>query len=286
MQTAPPSDSQLAPAAAQTAATAAAPHAPAAARPGRAFLGANLVRLASLVVVLLAWEQYGKSVNPILFTYPTAIAAAFAELTLSGELWTYLQLSLKVILAGLFFGAAVGVPVGVLMARSRLFEHATDMYVSALYATPMVALVPLLILWFGIDERAKIIIIFLFAVFPILINTYQGVKNVDPRLLEVARSFVSKEHELWVDVVIPSAIPFIIAGLRLAVGRALVGAVVADFLTSISGLGYMIVKYSNSFQTAKLFVPVIVLMMLGVVLMEGLKLLQIRLAPWTNQTEE
>jgi ABC-type nitrate/sulfonate/bicarbonate transport system permease component len=252
----------------------------------RGAAGANLVRVLSLVAVLVAWEQYGKTVNPVLFTYPTAIAAAFVELTSSGELWSFFQLTAKVLVVGLFFAVVVGVPLGVLMARFRLFEHATDMYVSALYATPMVALVPLLILWFGIEEKAKIIVVFLFAVFPIIINTYQGVKNVDPRLLEVARSFVSKEHELWLDVIIPSSIPFIMAGVRLSVGRALIGTVVADFLTSISGLGYMIVKYQNSFQTNKLFVPVIVLMMLGVVLMEVVKQLQIRLAPWTSQETE
>ena len=283
MQTAPPSDIEATAQAAPVSVPAR--RAPAAAR-GRARLTANAVRLISLAVVLLAWEQYGKSINPVLFTYPTAILGALVELTISGELWTYLQQSLTVLVIGLPIATVVGVALGVLMARFSLFEHATDMYVSALYATPMVALVPLLILWFGIDVKAKVIVVFLFAVFPIIINTYQGVKNVDARLLEVARSFRSKEHELWLDVVLPSSIPFIMAGLRLAVGRALIGVVVADFLTSISGLGYMIVKYQNSFQTNKLFVPVIVLMLLGVLLMELVKRLQSRLAPWTSQQTE
>ena len=283
MQTAPPSDVETTVQAAPVSVPAR--RAPAAAR-GRARLTANAVRLISLAVVLLAWEQYGKSINPVLFTYPTAILGALVELTTSGELWTYLQQSLTVLVIGLPIATVVGMALGVLMARFSLFEHATDMYVSALYATPMVALVPLLILWFGIDVKAKVIVVFLFAVFPIIINTYQGVKNVDARLLEVARSFCSKEHELWLDVVLPSSIPFIMAGLRLAVGRALIGVVVADFLTSISGLGYMIVKYQNSFQTNKLFVPVIVLMLLGVLLMELVKRLQSRLAPWTSQQTE
>jgi NitT/TauT family transport system permease protein len=295
MQTAPPSDVETTVQAAPVSVPAR--RAPAAAR-GRARLTANAVRLCSLAVVLLAWEQYGKSINPVLFTYPTAIVQAFGELTdgcnvaaflqlaFGCELWTYLQQSLTVLVIGLPIATVVGVALGVLMARFSLFEHATDMYVSALYATPMVALVPLLILWFGIDVKAKVIVVFLFAVFPIIINTYQGVKNVDARLLEVARSFCSKEHELWLDVVLPSSIPFIMAGLRLAVGRALIGVVVADFLTSISGLGYMIVKYQNSFQTNKLFVPVIVLMLLGVLLMELVKRLQSRLAPWTSQQTE
>lgn len=252
----------------------------------RAILRANLVRLVSLVVVLGAWELYGRRQNAAVFTYPSAIGAALVELIQSGELWTFMQPSLLVLGLGLPIGTLVGILLGVLMARFQLFEHALDMYVSALYATPQVAFVPLLILWFGIDVKAKVIVVFMFSVFPIIINTYQGVKSVDPRLLEVARSFVSSEAALWADVILPSATPFIVAGLRLAVGRALIGMVLADFLTSISGLGYMIVKYQNSFQTAKLFVPIVVLMFLGVVLMELVKRLQVRLAPWTQQSND
>jgi NitT/TauT family transport system permease protein len=252
----------------------------------RSLLLANLVRLVSLVAVLIAWEHFGRQANQVLFTHPTAIKDAFIELILSGELRSFLEPSLTVLVIGLPIATVAGIALGLLMARFRLFEYATDMYVTALYATPLVALVPLLILLFGIDLKAKVIVVFLFAVFPIVINTYQGVKNTDPRLLEVARSFVSKEHELWRDVVIPSSIPFIMAGLRLAVGRALIGLVVAEFFTSFTGLGYMIVKYQNSFMPAKLFVPIITLIFLGVVLMEVVKQLQTRLAPWTSQEAE
>ena len=283
MQTAPPTDVETG---VRTAPVAAGPPTAAEAagrRRRQAALRGNLVRLFSLVAVLGAWELFGRGQNAAIFTYPSAILAALVELAANGELWTFMQQSLTVLAIGLPIATLVGILLGLMMARYRLFEHATDMYVSALYATPMVALVPLLILWFGIDVKAKVIVVFMFAVFPIIINTYQGVKSVDPRLLEVAQSFVSKELETWLDVILPSSVPFIMAGLRLAVGRALIGVVVADFLTSISGLGYMIVKYQNSFQTAKLFVPIIVLMFLGIVLMEAVKQLQLRLAPWTNQ---
>jgi ABC-type nitrate/sulfonate/bicarbonate transport system permease component len=245
-----------------------------------------LVRAGSLVVLLVAWEIYGRSVNPVLFTYPTAVFQSFVELTVSGELWRYLQQSLVVLVCG--FGAAVvvGIPLAVATARYRWLDYATDTYVNALYSMPMVAIVPLLVLWFGFDVSAKAVVVFLFCLFPILINTYQGVKNVDPRLLEVARSFRSSEAQLWRDLIVPSALPFIVAGLRLAIGRGLVGLVIAEFYTSIAGLGYMIVKYANSFQTDKLFVPIVVLMVLGVVLMEALKQVQSRMAPWLRQTDE
>lgn len=244
------------------------------------------VRLGSLVALLLLWEQYGKTINPILFTYPSAIAAAFVNTVRTGELQGYLGQSVQVLLYGLGLSLLVGIPLGVLMARQRVVDWALDGYISALYSTPMVAVVPLLVLWFGFDVKAKAVIVFLFAVFPILINTLQGVKSVDPRLLEVARAFRSGEMDLWRDVVVPSALPFIIAGIRLAVGRALVGMVVAEFYTSIAGLGYMIVRYANSFQTDHLFVPVIVLMVLGVVLMEGLRQVQLRMAPWIQQARD
>jgi NitT/TauT family transport system permease protein len=243
------------------------------------------IRLASLAVVLVVWELYGRSVNPILFTYPTAIVQALVELVSSGELAAYLGQSLQVLVMALVLSVAVGVPLGVLVARFSAVELATDLYINALYATPMVALVPLLVLWFGVGIPAKVVVVFLFMVFPILINTQQGVKNVDRALLEVARSFCSTEHQLWGDVVLPSAVPFIAAGVRLAIGRGLVGMVVAEFYTSIAGLGYMIVRYANAFETAKLFVPIVVLMVLGIVLVQGARALETRLAPWQRRGE-
>jgi len=239
-----------------------------------------IIRLLSLVAVITAWELYGRTVNPILFTYPSAIAAAFAELVANGELQSYLGQSLHVLLWSSLLSVAVGIPLGVLTARFPTAELATDLYINALYSTPMVALVPLIVLWVGFKVPAKVVIVFLFMVFPILINTQQGVKNVDRGLLEVARSFCSTERRLWADLILPSALPFIAAGLRLAIGRGLVGMVIAEFYTSIAGLGYMIVRYANSFETAKLFVPIVVLMAMGVLLVQGARALELWIAPW------
>jgi len=243
----------------------------------------GVIRLVSFVVVLTAWELYGRSVNPILFTYPTAVAEAFWELVQSGELVQYLGQSLQVLAASLVLSVAAGIPLGVLIARFTTVEVATDLYINALYATPMVAVVPLIVLWFGFGIPAKIVIVFLFMIFPILINTQQGVKSVDRGLLEVARSFCSTERQLWGDVVLPSAMPFIAAGLRLAIGRGLVGMVIAEFYTSIAGLGYMIVRYANAFETAKLFVPIVVLMAMGVLLVQGARAVELRIAPWQRR---
>jgi NitT/TauT family transport system permease protein len=240
----------------------------------------TLVRLLSLATVLVVWEVYGRRVNPILFTYPTAVARAFFELVASGELQSYMRESLLVLVYATVLSIVAGVLLGVLMGRFSMVEWAADMYVSALYSTPMVAVVPLIVLWFGFKVPAKVIIVFLFMVFPVLLNTYEGVKNVDRNLQEVARSFCSNERQLWRHLIVPSAVPFIVAGIRLAIGRGLVGMIIAEFYTSITGLGYMIVRYANAFETDKLFVPIVVVMVLGVGLMWLAKWLELRIAPW------
>jgi ABC-type nitrate/sulfonate/bicarbonate transport system permease component len=239
-------------------------------------------RYGFLILVLALWELLGPLVNPILFSYPSKIAVAFYELTVSGELPYYAMESLEILACGLAFAIVIGVPLAVLMARFKPLDWALDVPINALYATPMVAVVPLLVLWFGIYMQAKIIVVFLFAVFPILINTYQGVRECDKNMLEVARSFRSPEWRMWQDVLLPFALPYIAAGIRLAIGRGLVGMVIAEFYTTISGLGYMITRYANVFETDKTFVPVLLLMFLGIALTSGLKNLERRIAPWSR----
>jgi len=238
------------------------------------------VRLLSFIVVILLWEYFGRRINPILFTYPLAIAQAFVGLVASGELQSYMTSSLLVLTYASILSIVVGVFFGVVMGRFAVVEWATDIYINALYSTPMVAVVPLIVLWFGFRIPAKVVIVFSFMVFPVLLNTYEGVKNVDRNLQEVARSFCSSESQLWRHLIIPSAIPFIVAGVRLAIGRGLVGMIVAEFYTSVTGLGYMIVRYANALETDKLFVPIVVVMVLGVGLMWLAKWVEGRIAPW------
>ncbi|HVZ51980.1 MAG TPA: ABC transporter permease [Pseudolabrys sp.] len=239
-------------------------------------------RYGFLALILIVWQIVGPNISPIFFTYPSKIAVAFYQLTANGDLPYYLAQSLEVMFYGLVAAIVVGIPLAVAMARLRWLDWALDLPINALYATPMVALVPILVLWFGIYLKAKIIVVFLFAVFPILINTYQGVRECDRNMIEVARSFRSGEWQMWRDVLLPFAVPFIAAGTRLAIGRGLVGMVVAEFYTTISGLGFMITRYANNFEMDKTFVPVIVLMILGVSLTTGLKALERRIAPWSH----
>jgi sulfonate transport system permease protein len=240
-----------------------------------------LFRYGFVLLILIVWQIVGPFINPIFFTYPTKIAEAFYTTTVSGELPYFLGQSLEVMIYGLSIALIVGIPLGIAMARIRWLDWALDLPINALYATPLVAVVPLLVLWFGIYLKAKIIVVFLFAVFPVLINTYQGVRECDKNMLEVAHSFRSSEWRVWRDVLLPFAVPYIIAGIRLAIGRGLIGMIIAEFYTTISGLGFMITRYANVFEMDKTFVPVIVLMVLGVSLTSLLKWVGRRIAPWS-----
>jgi sulfonate transport system permease protein len=241
-----------------------------------------LFRYGSVALILFVWEMVGPHIDPIFFSYPSRIAVAFYQLSANGELPHYLAQSLQVLLYGLAVAVLVGIPLAILMARIRWLDWALELPINAFYSTPLVALVPLLVLWFGIYLQAKIIVVFLFAVFPILISTYQGVRECDRNMLEVARSFRSTEWQVWQDVLLPFALPYVTAGIRLAIGRGLVGMVIAEFYTTISGLGFMITRYANNFEMDKTFVPVIVLMALGVSLTAALKWIERRLAPWSH----
>ena len=240
-----------------------------------------IFRYGFVVLILIVWQLVAPFISPIFFTSPSAIAVAFYETTVSGELPYFLGQSLQVMIYGLAIAVVVGIVLGVAMARLRWLDWALDLPINALYATPLVAVVPLLVLWFGIYLKAKIIVVFLFAVFPLLINTYQGVRECDKNMLEVAQSFRSTEWRTWQDVLLPFALPYIIAGMRLAIGRGLIGMIIAEFYTTITGLGLMITKYANVFAMDKTFVPVIVLMVLGVSLTTMLKWVGRRIAPWS-----
>jgi sulfonate transport system permease protein len=244
------------------------------------------IRLVSVASVLALWQIFGAQVNQALFTTPDKIAVAAVDMVWSGELWAYLAPSLLVLAIGLSLAAVIGIAVGLLLARFWVIDVAFGVYITFLYSIPSVALVPLIVLWAGYETTAKVIILFLFAFFPMAINTYQGVKNVDPKLIEVGRAFRCNEGQLWRNIVLPGALPFIVTGLRLAVGRGLIGMVLADLYTAISGIGYLIVRTGSTFQIDKMFVPIVTLGLLGVTLTAILRMLEIKVAPWTAASEE
>jgi NitT/TauT family transport system permease protein len=244
------------------------------------------IRIVSVAIFLALWQYFGAQVNQALFTTPDKVAVAAVDMVWSGELWSYLAPSLLVLAIGLSLAAVIGIAVGLLLARFWVVDVAFGVYITFLYSIPSVALVPLIVLWAGYETTAKVVILFLFAFFPMAINTYQGVKNVDPKLIEVGRAFRCSEGQLWRNIVLPGALPFIVTGLRLAVGRGLIGMVLADLYTAISGIGYLIVRTGSTYQIDKMFVPIVTLGLLGVTLTAILRMLEIKVAPWTAASEE
>jgi NitT/TauT family transport system permease protein len=245
------------------------------------------VRIGSIAIVLLVWEFVAPALNPLIMRPPSAIARAFGELIANGELAAATETSLRSFGAGLAIGVALGVFLGVVTGRWRTAFNALDPLVSALYSVPSVALIPLIGFAFKFQGDApRIVSVALFCVFPILINTQQGVRNIDRGLLEVARAFNTSERRLWSDVVIPSAMPFVLAGIRLAIGRGLIGMIVSEFLIGVvgsGGLGNLIISYQNVFRIDRMFVPVITIAVLGIIAMGLVQWLEGRVAPWLRR---
>jgi len=234
----------------------------------------------SLAIVLAVWEYFGRDINPVFGSYPSAIAAAFWEMTLSGQLETALFQSLQPFIAGFSLAIAVGVPLGLVIGRFRAVEAAVGIFVTAGYAMPLLALVPLLMLWLGLGFKVKMAVVMLMSVFPICINTWLGVTAVPKSLIDVAKSFVASDQTILRRIVLPATLPYIMAGIRLAVGRAVVAMIVAEFFTAISGLGAIIINSANNFDTARMFVPVVVLMVLATGLNAVIGVIERRVAPW------
>jgi ABC-type nitrate/sulfonate/bicarbonate transport system permease component len=242
------------------------------------------LRAVSVIAILAAWQLYGRS-NQILVSQPSSIAVAFVDMVRDGTLGHALASSLVVLGIGFGAGSAAGVVLGLAAGRSDTVSALIDLPVNALYAVPAVALIPVIVLWFGFAVTTKAVVVFLFVIFPVLINTTRGVREVDPELVEVARSFCSGERRMWIDLILPSALPYIVTGLRLAIGRALIGVIVAEYYTSLSGLGNLISTNANDFQTARMFVPIVVIAMLGVAFTALLELAERRLVQWRKTSQ-
>jgi ABC-type nitrate/sulfonate/bicarbonate transport system permease component len=235
--------------------------------------------------IIGAWEVLGRQVDPLFLSYPSAIAVAAAQMIATGELQEGLASSLRTLILAFLIASVIGIVLGLLIGRYKTVDAATDWLVNALYATPLVAVIPLVVLWFGLGNTAKTFIVTILALFPILINTTAGVRNVPKQLIEVADAFAANERQIFTKIILPSALPYMMTGLRLGVGRAIIGMVVAEFFTAITGLGALIVKYGNQYDTASMFVPILVLMLLGTGLSFALRRAEEWIAPWKT-TEE
>lgn len=248
--------------------------------PARKAIPASAITTASVLSFLLLWEIFGRDVNPMLGSYPSQIAIAAWALVESGKLWVALAQSLEPFLLGFVLAILTGVPLGLLIGRFCVLEAALGIFVTGGFGMPLVALVPLLILWLGLGFAVKVAIIFLMSVFPIAINTWLGVKVVPKTLIEVGQSFVASQTTILRRIVLPATLPYIMAGIKLAVGRGVVAMVIAEFFTAISGLGGIIINAANNFDTATMFVPIVLLMAFAIGLNAFVSFVERKVAPW------
>ena len=242
----------------------------------------------SIVLLLLVWQvvPYFVALKPgtkLFFTVPSQIAGTLWEMFASGSVWAPLGVSATAFAIGLAMAIAAGLPLGILLGRSKTLDAMFDPFITAFNATPRLVFLPLLMLWFGIGLWSKVAVVFLGALFPLLINTYEGVRNADKLLINVVRSFGASEWDIARLVVVPNALPFIIVGLRLAIGRAVLGVVVSEFFGSQEGLGVVMVRAASSFQVNVVFAGLIIFAALSLAMTGLVKLLEDRMSRWRPQ---
>ncbi len=243
-------------------------------RAGHAIAGA------SLVLGAVVWELAGHATSGAFWAPLSETLKSLYQLAANGTLWRQGLDSLRVYALGLALAIALGAPLGVLLARFQRLRIALEDYILVLYATPMVALIPFILSILGFGLVPKVLVVFLFGVFPVLYNTIEGARSIRPELVEVARSFRSREWALWRDVIIPYTLPFAMTGVRQAIARALVGMVAAEFFLSPSGLGQMIQMGSMNFDTAGMLAAILVMVLIAVALMSLGERLERRFSAW------
>ncbi len=242
----------------------------------------SLGAVVSLVVVGILWQIIGGELNPLYISQPTHVWSAFTEMLSDGTLLPALWATAKPLLLGYAIAAVVGIPFGLCLGRYRWVESVLGMYVTAGYATPLVAIIPLFVLWFGLGFTVKVVVVVSLAIFPIIINTWAGAKLVPKTLIDVGKSFVAPGPTVMRKIIIPSTLPEIMTGLRLGVGRAVIAVVIAEFFTALDGLGEIIIKSGERFDTPSLMVPIIIMLALGVGLTSLLSYLELKVAPWQS----
>jgi NitT/TauT family transport system permease protein len=237
----------------------------------------------TVVAFLTIWELAGSVwtvVNPIFLSSPSRVWHAAVELYQSGRLLNHLYVSGIEFFWGYVISVIVGVPLGIALGWYQRFSYSVDPFINALYAAPVVAFLPLLVIWMGIGLASKLTLIFMAAVFPILMNTRDAVKTTPSSLLEAARSFQASQYKIFKTIVLPSAVPFILAGLRLGAGRALIGVFVAELYIAQAGVGQMIAEAGSTFNTDVVLVGVVIFSIVGMITLELLTQLERRFDKW------
>jgi NitT/TauT family transport system permease protein len=238
----------------------------------------------SIIGGLLLWEAASRLAvdNSLFLAPPSQIVVAIFRLATSGQLSRHIEISAIEFALGYVIASLLGIAIGLLMAESDRAKNILQPWISGLYATPTIALGPLFLLWLGIGIWSKVLVVITLVLFPVVINTEAGLRTTSERLIEMLRSFGATRRQIFVKVSLPSAAPFVLAGLKLGIGRGLIGVVVAELFGSRAGLGQLISQSADSFNMPNLFAAVIILATAGIAMTAGFSWLERRLVPWTK----
>jgi NitT/TauT family transport system permease protein len=244
----------------------------------------KLIGTASVTVFVILWQLSADRewINPLFTSSPTAIVSAAREMWTNGQLGTNVRSSAELFAVGFVVSILIAIPLGIAMGWYRWLDAIVDPFVSMLYATPRIALIPLVLVWAGIGFESRLIVVVLAAVFPLLINTIAGVRATDPELLRVARSFQASDLAIFRTLVLPGSVPFIVSGLRHAINQALIGVVVAEFFGGNVGIGALITSAGLELRTDVAFVGVFIVAGTAMVLTGALRYLERKLTPWQD----
>lgn len=234
----------------------------------------------SLTIVLTSWEILARATNPLLFAAPTRVAGAFRDLVTTGRMGPALQTTLATLVVGFLISVLSGVALGVLLGRSPTWGRLVEPYINAIYATPRVVIIPLVIMWFGVGFNGRLFIIWIGAVIPIILNTAIGMAYTPPELMEAARSFQVSKTQMIRHVVLPAAVPFVVSGLRIGAERALVGAVIAEIFLSLTGVGGIIQTEAERFRSDRVLAAALVYAVLGWAVISVLGAVENRFVAW------
>lgn len=240
--------------------------------------------LLGIAIFLALWEVCSSSgvINESFYSSPAGWASALWGLLGTSMLWTDLWATLKVVLIGLGLSIVIGVPLGIAFGCFRQLDWMTRPLIAAFQAVPYVAVLPVIIISFGISDKAKIVVVLWSTLFPLIFNATDGVNNISERMLRVPHAFCISRTRTILTVVVPASLPYVLSGIRVAVGRALVGAIVAEFFMSNQGIGYYISEQANSFNTDNAFAGLVILAVLGILLVRGVGFIENRYARWKS----
>lgn len=238
------------------------------------------LRLGSLALLAGVWEYTGRALHSMLMPTFVEAMAALSKLLFTAQLWNAIWLSNQAMLLGFVSSVALGIPLGLLMGRMRAFEELSDIYLNLILVMPMAPLIPVIILGLGLGLTARVVVVFIFTFVFIVVNTRVGLRNVDSGLIEMAHSFGASERQLWLKVLLPGALPAIMTGVRIGLGRAITGMVTVELLMIATGIGQLLLFFGDRFESGSLYAVVFVVLAEAVLLMEVAKRVETRLIRW------